>query len=177
MIRIRMPGGLAFPSLDPVLNITLTRLAGNLLLHGIVTSNPSVPDLNFAGPSSCNGPGCGYYIEIHNVLEQIYAADSEVPAAFPFELLIPDIINQRSARDAGAWQITTFLKFGADYHSVDTVTMPTSFEAKIGGITPAGRTVVVSEPQNFGKNSLYTLEFTTGSDIPANGFVEVAVPP
>jgi len=98
-----------------------------------------------------------------------------IPENYPFVLEIPGVKNQNSARDAGDWSVTTYLNYDGFYYEVDTLTVDKSFTAVVGAVSST-YPIEVTNPINYGQNSIYTLKFITENDIPANGFIRVKAP-
>ena len=101
--------------------------------------------------------------------------DTEIPAKQAFVLEIPGIKNQKSAKDAGDWTVTTYLNYDGFYYEVDTLSLPDSFTATTG-VVSSTFPIEVTNPINYGQSSIYTLKFITENDIPANGFIKVTAP-
>ena len=72
--------------------------------------------------------------------------------------------------------MTTYLNYNGIYYEVDEQNMPTSFTAVTGSVSPSGP-IEITNPMNYGQNSIYSLKFTTENDIPANGYIRVTTPP
>lgn len=75
--------------------------------------------------------------------------DGVIPDEQAFTLEIPGIKNQKSARDAGDWSVTTYLNYDGFYYEVDTAKMDTSFIATTG-VVSSTFPIEVTNPINYG---------------------------
>jgi hypothetical protein len=71
--------------------------------------------------------------------------------------------------------VTTYLNYSGTYYEVDTMALPTSFTGTTG-VVSSTFPIEITNPINYGSNSIYTLKFITENDIPANGFIRVKAP-
>jgi hypothetical protein len=71
--------------------------------------------------------------------------------------------------------VTTYLNYSGVYYEVDTMALPESFMGTTG-VVSSSFPIEVTNPINYGTNSIYTLKFITENDIPANGFIRVKAP-
>lgn len=87
------------------------------------------------------------------------------PANFEFKFAVEGIENQRSARDAGGFTISTFDQIDGQFYTIDTTTTTSSFVATPGYIIASGN-ILIDSPTNYRDSSVYTLIFNAPSSIP-----------
>lgn len=108
-------------------------------------------------------------------IEDIFFEDNIPEFPYEFDFVVEGVTNQRAAVNAGAVNITTYLKYGEDeYYMVDTGITESSFEATTTQIV--FKSITVSEPITSGSTSSYEIIFTPEASVPADGYVEISVP-
>ena len=111
----------------------------------------------------------GQIIEIEN----LFVNAREPPIApYNFDFWIFSSKNQRSARDAGPWSVTSYTRIQGEDYVVDNGASETSFIAEVGTLTAAAP-ITVTNPVTSGLNSIYTLSFIPNGRIGIGGQIVV----
>jgi len=97
-------------------------------------------------------------------------------APFTYKFGLSGIENQISAKDAGAFTITTYYRNsdGIDY-VVDTSQSSTSFVATTG-LLSADKDLEIDKPTNYADNAVYTFIFSENSLVPEGGYIRIDFP-
>lgn len=98
-----------------------------------------------------------------------------IPSGTNVILKIKGIKNQKSAKDAGDFTITTKAFLEGEYYTVDTGSSDISYTAVVGKIDAIGD-IEIDDPTNAAQDVVYTLTFTLEDAVPSSGYLKIDFP-
>lgn len=105
----------------------------------------------------------------------LIAGEKPIPGGTTVTITVKNIKNQRSAKDAGGYTLTTLQKINGNYYRVDEASAETSFVATPGKIFEGA--VEIDNPKNSAQDVTYSFKFKMEDEIPASGYVDIYAPP
>jgi hypothetical protein len=91
-------------------------------------------------------------------------------------MILDDIINQLSTKDAGNFTVATYMKIGDDFYELDTITVENLYKTKALALESL-KPIEVTDSVTWGGQSEYELFFSNfAHNVPTNSYIMVIVP-